>query len=96
VAVSTDSHDDQCKFKEQLGAQYPMVADSEGKLVALYDAKMPLVNYAQRRTFVIDKQGQIAFIVDGNDAVDPSSAIAAVQKLASQPGTRSPAGNALP
>jgi peroxiredoxin Q/BCP len=84
IAVSTDSAEDECKFKTQLGASYSMVADPDGKLVALYDVKVPIVTYAKRRTFVIDQEGIVTFVAEGNDAIDPSGAIEAVQKLASK------------
>jgi peroxiredoxin len=79
VAISTDDLETQRRFKAELAAPFPFVADVEGKLVALYDVKVPVLTYANRVTFVIDKSRRIVKIERGGDAIDPSSAIGAAK-----------------
>jgi len=51
------------------------VADTEGKLIALYDVKTPVVTFAKRTTFVIGKDRRITSVTTGGDAVDPKGAV---------------------
>ncbi|GBR15477.1 peroxiredoxin [Asaia spathodeae] len=43
----------------QIKGQFPVASDSEGKVTRLYDAKMPMLDIAQRVTYVIAPEGQI-------------------------------------
>lgn len=51
------------------------MADTEGKLIALYDVKTPVVTFAKRTTFVIGKDRRITSVTTGGDAVDPREAV---------------------
>jgi peroxiredoxin len=42
-----------------------------------YAGLIPIVRRANRATFVIDRDGRVAQIISGSDAIDPTSAIAA-------------------
>ena len=65
------------KFKESLKAQFAFVPDPEGKIVGLFDVKMPVMSLAQRYTFVIGADRKILQMQSGSDAIDPSGAVAA-------------------
>jgi peroxiredoxin len=64
------------KFKAELKAPYSFIADPEGKIVALYDVKMPAMPIANRTSFVIGDDRKILKVQSGKDAVDPTDAIA--------------------
>jgi len=51
------------------------VSDPEGKLIALYDVKTPVVTFAKRTTFVIGRDRRITSVTTGSDAVDPRQAV---------------------
>lgn len=75
LAVSTDDLETQKKFRAEIGASFPFVADPQAKLVELYDVKTPVVSYAKRTTFVIDKSRKVVSVTTGGDAVDPRAAV---------------------
>lgn len=77
LAVSMDDRETLKKFKSELKAQFPFVPDPEGKLVGLFDVKMPVVSLAQRYSFVIGEDRKILKVQSGSDAVNPAEAIAA-------------------
>jgi peroxiredoxin Q/BCP len=76
VGISTDSVETQKKFKGEYQLPYTLLSDPGGKVVAQYSGKMPVLGVANRANFVIDQDGTVKAIVEGSDAVDPSSAIA--------------------
>jgi len=64
------------KFKAELKAPYSFIADPDGKIVALYDVKMPAMPIASRTSFVVGDDRKILKVQSGKDAVDPADAIA--------------------
>ncbi len=73
--MSTDELDTQREFKAKLGAQYSFIADDKGVLTKLYGVKMPLLNVAKRKTFVVGQDGKIKAMLSGSDAMDPGLAL---------------------
>jgi peroxiredoxin len=65
------------KFKSELKAPFHFVPDPEGKIVALYDVKMPVASIAKRYSFVVGPDRKILKVQSGTDAVNPEEAIAA-------------------
>ncbi len=65
------------KFKAELKAPYSFIPDPEGKIVGLYDVKMPAISIANRTSFVIGEDRKIVKVQSGKDALDPADAIAA-------------------
>jgi len=65
------------RFKSELKAPFPFVPDPDGKLVGLFDVKMPVMSMAQRYSFVIGEGRKILKVQTGSDAVNPADAIAA-------------------
>lgn len=65
------------RFKAELKAPYSFIPDPEGKIVALYDVKMPAMPIANRTSFVVGGDRKILKVQSGKDALDPSEAIAA-------------------
>ena len=81
IAISTDDLETQRRYKKELGAKFHFVADPEGTLAVKYGVKTPVVTYAKRFTFVIDKGRKVAAVFSGGDALDPSGAIQAAAGL---------------
>jgi peroxiredoxin Q/BCP len=74
--ISTDSVETQKKFKAEYKLPFPLLSDQGGKVSEQYSGKMPLVGLAKRANVVIGEDGVVTAVVEGGDAVDPSSAIA--------------------
>lgn len=60
-----------------------MVSDFAQRQVSKeYGVLIPQVGVANRATFVIDKEGKIIHIEEGNSAIDPNGAETACSRLA--------------
>lgn len=66
IGVSTDDLDTQRKFKEKYQLPFDLVADSDKRVVEAYDVK-GMLGFAKRRTFIIDPEGIIRYIVEDVD-----------------------------
>lgn len=75
--ISTDSVETQKRFKAEYKLPYPLLSDPDGVVAKQYSGTVPLMGLANRANFVIGQDGRISQIVEGGDAVDPNSAIAA-------------------
>lgn len=60
--ISTDDVKAQEEFKRALGLGFTLLADPEGKAVALYGSKFPIFNYSKRWSFIIGPDLKIRFI----------------------------------
>jgi peroxiredoxin Q/BCP len=69
VAVSADSAETLKTFRDIVHAKFLFVPDVDGHLMKLFEAKMPLLTIAKRRTFVISRSGTIVHIAEGKEAV---------------------------
>ena len=72
-AASTDTLDQNRKFAESLGADYPILADPDKKAAEAYGVVMPVVGFAKRWTFYIGKNGKI-LAIDKDVKVDTAGA----------------------
>jgi peroxiredoxin len=80
--VSTDNSPSQRVFAEQTGAKFPMLSDfAQRKVSKDYGVLIEPRGVANRATFVIDKEGRIAFIEEGQSAVDIAGATQACSRL---------------
>ncbi len=77
IAVSMDDAATLVKWRAELKAPQTFVADPDGKLVKLFDAKMPVLGMASRHTFVIGPGRKIVEHTEGSDSIDPSKAVSA-------------------
>jgi peroxiredoxin len=73
--VSTDDVATQKRFHDELKLPYPLLSDADGKVSKQYSGTMAVLGYANRANVVIGQDGKISKIVEGGDAVDPTSAI---------------------
>ena len=79
LGISTDDVETLRRFRKETGAQFELLSDPGGKVAKLYTGLMPIpgVSIAKRSNVVIAQDGTVQVLVTGNDAVDPSSAVAA-------------------
>ena len=81
--ISTDNTPSQKEFATKVNASFPLLSDFSKRQVAMaYGVLIPEVGVANRSTFVVDKQGKIVHIEEGNGAIDPSGAELACSRLA--------------
>lgn len=70
IGVSNDEIETLHKFSlTECGGKFPVAADTDGKIMKAYDAKLPLVNYASRISYVVTPDGKILYVYS---AMDPS------------------------
>jgi len=73
--VSMDSVPSNKEFAQKIGVTFPLLSDWNRNVVKAYGIyDQARSDYASRATFVIDKDGIIQHIKEGNEAVDPTSA----------------------
>ena len=75
MGVSTDDAATQKRFKEENQLPFPLLSDAGGKVAKQYGGT--LLGFANRATFVVERDGRVTEIVTGNDAIDPKASIAA-------------------
>lgn len=74
LGISVDSQFANRAFAQQIGVKFPLLSDFERKVTTEYGILNPKFPVAKRTTFVIDKQGIIQHIEQGNEAIDPTGA----------------------
>jgi len=62
--VSFDSAGSHKKFIAQYNLNFTLLADPDGKIVDLYDVKMPMMKMAKRVSFLIGTDGKIVHVTD--------------------------------
>src|SRR5438552_12593040 len=72
--VSVDSVPANREFAKQIGVTFPLLSDFKRTVVKQYGIFNEEGGYGNRATFVIDKDGLIQHIDEGNVAIDPTSA----------------------
>ena len=82
MAISTDFTPTLAHWKKELGASYPMLSDHMRKVSEQYGVLITQMGVSNRATFVIDKEGKIANIQEGREAIDTSGADQACSRLA--------------
>jgi peroxiredoxin len=72
--VSVDSPYANREFAKQIGVTFPLLSDIKHSVVKDYGIFNEDGGYGNRATFVIDKDGIIQHIDEGNVAIDPTGA----------------------
>ena len=72
-----DSREKNKAFAQSLGVTFPILSDEDKSVSRAYDVLIPIIRWANRVTFVIDKQGVIREVIKGSEAIDPAGALAA-------------------
>ncbi len=73
--VSVDSVPANAEFAKQLGITFPLLSDFTRKVSKEYGILDDERQFSRRTTFVVDKQGVIQHVEEGNGAIDPTGAI---------------------
>lgn len=73
--VSADTVKDQAAFHKEQNLSFTLLADPDGKIIALYGSKMPLLNMSKRWTFILDPDLKIREV---NKDVNPEKDAALV------------------
>ena len=77
LGISLDSQDRNRKFAEETCASFPLLCDTDKVVAKAYGVLSFTRLFANRVTFVIDKDGIIRHIDEGSDAIDPTGAVQA-------------------
>jgi peroxiredoxin Q/BCP len=64
VGVSMDDVKSHKAFADKHNLPFTLLADPEGKATQLYGVKKPLINMAQRQSFLIDPEGKLIKIYE--------------------------------
>jgi peroxiredoxin len=81
VGVSTDGVWALKAWAKDLNASYLLLSDQMRKVSEQYGILMPQNGMANRATFVIDMDGKIVSVEEGNTAVDPTGAETACSRI---------------
>jgi peroxiredoxin Q/BCP len=82
VGVSFDSGESHKAFIAKHSLNFPLLADTDGKIADAYGARIPNNNRARRVSFLIGLDGKIAHVTDDKNAdVHISEMQDAIQKL---------------
>lgn len=82
VGVSFDNEESHQQFIEKHNLNFPLLADTDGKIADAFGVRVPNKNVARRVSFLIGKDGRIAHVTDSPQAdVHLSDMKAAVAKL---------------
>ncbi len=91
--ISIDSPAANAAFAKQIGVTFPLLSDMNREVLTRYGILQPFdkfaaqgvkYEWAQRTTFVIDKQGIIRHIDKEADAVNPNTAVTICTRLGHQ------------
>jgi len=92
LGISIDSPAANAAFAKQINVTMPLLSDMNRKVLTAYgilkkyNMKGDDYEWADRTTFVVDKNGIIQHVEEGNSAVDPNSAVAVCTGLHDKPG----------
>ena len=79
--ISTDPLERNQEFAESLGLEFPLLSDEDGTVARRYGVLREGSKMASRTTFVIGRDGKIAYVARGGAAMDPNAAAGACAKL---------------
>jgi peroxiredoxin len=79
--LSVDSVPANREFAKQIGVTFPLLSDFKRTVVKDYGIFNEEYGFGNRATFVIDKEGIIQHIDEGNTAIDPTSVVEACNVL---------------
>ena len=81
LGISMDSLETQKKFAESLKLPFPLLADTDGATAKAYGVAND-AGYANRVTFVIGKDGKVAKVLEGREALESAPALGACHPAA--------------
>lgn len=81
LGISVDAPPSLKVFAEQTGVQFPLLSDFKRQAAAAYGILNEERGFAERATFVIDRDGKIRAIETGAAAIDPAGALASCRAI---------------
>lgn len=81
LGISIDSPAANAAFAKQIGVTFPLLSDMNRTVMTSYgilkpyDVKGEKYEWANRTTIVVDKEGKIQHIEEGDGAVNPNTAV---------------------
>ena len=73
--ISADNLEDNRKFAAELELDFTLLSDVDARVINQYGGTMEqYAGLAKRVTYVVGKDGRIAYIAEGSDAMDPAGA----------------------
>jgi peroxiredoxin (alkyl hydroperoxide reductase subunit C) len=82
IGISTDNSPAQGHWvKEVLKLTFPLGSDNLRQVSAAYGVLNAASGYANRSTFVVDADGVIQYIEEGNSAINPEGAATACSRV---------------
>jgi peroxiredoxin len=81
LAISGDFIATLNHWSKELNADFPMLSDYKREVMKQYGVLGEKSYLANRTTFVIDQDGKIVSIEEGNSAIDPTGAVTACSRL---------------
>ncbi len=79
LGISVDSFAANGRFAQDLGLTFPLLSDFKREVSKAYGIFNEEQGFATRATFVVDKEGIIRHIEQGNTAIDPTGAYQACE-----------------
>jgi peroxiredoxin len=80
LAISTDFIATLAHWAKELDASFPLLSDHDRKVSQAYGVLLP-AGLANRTTFLIDTDGKIVDIQQGNAAIDPTGTETACRRI---------------
>ena len=78
LGISVDSPPANARFAQDIGVTFPLLSDFvRRQVVKDYGLFMEQYGIGTRATFVVDKEGIIRHVEQGNTAIDPTGAVQA-------------------
>jgi glutaredoxin-dependent peroxiredoxin len=94
--ISIDSPAANNAFAEKIGVTFPLLSDMNRRVLKQYgilkgynvskEKDAEEYEWAQRTTFVVDKQGMIQHVEEEESAINPNNAVAVCTKLPKKQG----------
>jgi peroxiredoxin len=81
MGISVDSIAANAKFAKESGVTFPLLSDTTKQVSTDYGVLNPLLRFANRTTFVVDRDGIIQHVDAGGGAVDPTGAVQVCSRL---------------
>ncbi|GLH74631.1 peroxiredoxin [Geothrix limicola] len=80
LGVSADTTQSHRAFAEKFHLPFSILADPDKRIIEAYGVKMPLVGFAKRVTFLIDRQGLVRKVITDTRTKDHDQQVLALLK----------------
>jgi peroxiredoxin Q/BCP len=80
LGVSADTGESHRAFAEKFHLPFSLLADPERRIIEAYGVKMPLLGFAKRVTFLIDRQGVVRKVITDTRTKDHDQQVLALLK----------------